>query len=110
MQVCTAFVYGVRTYAMCPAVFVTCACHHEPPRMSHPTQNMQLCVICGCTHADIKPANVLLKSAISDPRGFVCKLSDFGLVNMLTPSGTPGGEVSGVLGAMMGGGCKHSPN
>ncbi|EFJ39419.1 hypothetical protein VOLCADRAFT_100996, partial [Volvox carteri f. nagariensis] len=27
--------------------------------------------------------NVLLKSSSSDPRGFTCKLSDFGLVNLL---------------------------
>ncbi|GIL95759.1 hypothetical protein Vretimale_1605, partial [Volvox reticuliferus] len=34
-------------------------------------------------HCDIKVANVLLKSSSSDPRGFTCKLSDFGLVNLL---------------------------
>ncbi|GLI70121.1 hypothetical protein VaNZ11_014927 [Volvox africanus] len=34
-------------------------------------------------HCDVKVANVLLKSSSSDPRGFTCKLSDFGLVNLL---------------------------
>ncbi|GLC65750.1 hypothetical protein PLESTF_000336000 [Pleodorina starrii] len=34
-------------------------------------------------HCDVKVANVLLKSSASDPRGFTCKLSDFGLINLL---------------------------
>ncbi|KAG2428699.1 hypothetical protein HXX76_011404 [Chlamydomonas incerta] len=34
-------------------------------------------------HCDVKPANVLLKSSASDPRGFTCKLTDFGFVNLL---------------------------
>lgn len=33
-------------------------------------------------HADVKPANVLLKASPSDPRGFTAKLCDFGLVKL----------------------------
>jgi serine/threonine protein kinase len=29
-------------------------------------------------HCDLKPGNVLLRSSPRDPRGFVCKLADFG--------------------------------
>ncbi|EIE18397.1 kinase-like protein, partial [Coccomyxa subellipsoidea C-169] len=38
-------------------------------------------------HADLKPANVLLKSAhasADDPRGFTCKIADFGMARMLS--------------------------
>ena len=34
-------------------------------------------------HGDLKPANVLLKSASEDTRGFTCKLCDFGLSRLL---------------------------
>ncbi|KAG2496387.1 hypothetical protein HYH03_005615 [Edaphochlamys debaryana] len=34
-------------------------------------------------HCDLKPANVLLRSSTSDPRGFTAKLSDFGFVSLL---------------------------
>jgi len=34
-------------------------------------------------HGDLKTANVLLKGDGSDPRGFVCKVSDFGLSRFL---------------------------
>ncbi|GLI59316.1 hypothetical protein VaNZ11_001170 [Volvox africanus] len=34
-------------------------------------------------HCDVKAANVLLKSSLSDPRGFTCKLGDFGLVSIV---------------------------
>ncbi|PSC72637.1 kinase [Micractinium conductrix] len=34
-------------------------------------------------HGDLKPANVLLKAARNDRRGFVCKLGDFGLSRAL---------------------------
>lgn len=34
-------------------------------------------------HGDLKPANVLLKAARNDRRGYVCKLGDFGLSRML---------------------------
>ena len=30
-------------------------------------------------HADLKASNILLKSDVNDPRGFVAKVSDFGL-------------------------------
>lgn len=33
----------------------------------------------GVVHCDLKPANVLLKSCRKDPRGFITKVSDFGL-------------------------------
>lgn len=32
----------------------------------------------GIIHGDLKAANVLLKTDSTDPRGFVCKVSDFG--------------------------------
>ncbi|PRW55899.1 kinase [Chlorella sorokiniana] len=34
-------------------------------------------------HGDLKPANVMLKAARNDRRGFICKLGDFGLSRML---------------------------
>ncbi|GMH39105.1 hypothetical protein BSKO_07003 [Bryopsis sp. KO-2023] len=34
-------------------------------------------------HGDLKPGNVLLKSDGSDPRGFTCKVGDFGLSRFL---------------------------
>eukprot|EP00798_Chlamydomonas_sp_ICE-L_P030671 gene30671-35688_t len=33
----------------------------------------------GIVHCDVKPQNVLLKSSNTDPRGFITKVSDFGL-------------------------------
>ncbi|BDA50829.1 probable mitogen-activated protein kinase kinase kinase 12 at C-terminar half [Coccomyxa sp. Obi] len=41
----------------------------------------------GIIHADLKPANVLLMSAPAtamDPRGFTCKIADFGMSQVLT--------------------------
>ncbi|KAJ9528954.1 hypothetical protein QJQ45_000520 [Haematococcus lacustris] len=35
-------------------------------------------------HRDVKLQNVLLKSNSNDPRGFICKLSDFGLVKLMS--------------------------
>ncbi|GIL88985.1 hypothetical protein Vretifemale_16898 [Volvox reticuliferus] len=45
-------------------------------------------------HRDVKPANVLLKSNMMDPRGFTAKLADFGFVTLLNESGDEksGGE------------------
>jgi len=37
----------------------------------------------GLVHGDLKPANVLLKSTVTDSRGFIVKLTDFGLARML---------------------------
>lgn len=37
----------------------------------------------GVLHGDLKGANVLLKSTATDPRGFMCKLADFGLSRVL---------------------------
>ncbi|GIM00654.1 hypothetical protein Vretimale_5606 [Volvox reticuliferus] len=34
-------------------------------------------------HCDVTPSNVLLKSSATDPRGWICKLSDFGCVRLL---------------------------
>ncbi|GLC39196.1 hypothetical protein PLESTM_000862800 [Pleodorina starrii] len=41
-------------------------------------------------HCDIKPANVLLKSSTRDPRGWSCKLSDFGCVRLMNEVGLDG--------------------
>ncbi|KAG2486846.1 hypothetical protein HYH03_014529 [Edaphochlamys debaryana] len=35
-------------------------------------------------HCDVKPANVLLRSSATDPRGFTAKLTDFGFVNLVS--------------------------
>lgn len=45
---------------------------------------MSLPVTCSLqlVHCDIKPANVLLKSCLTDIRGFTTKLCDFGLTRM----------------------------
>ena len=40
----------------------------------------------GVLHGDLKGANVLLKSSMAsnyDPRGYVCKLADFGLSRVM---------------------------
>eukprot|EP00884_Botryococcus_braunii_P005691 jgi/Botrbrau1/15122/Bobra.0283s0001.1 len=37
----------------------------------------------GVLHGDLKPANVLLKSVVYDPRRYICKLTDFGLSRVL---------------------------
>ncbi|KAG2484644.1 hypothetical protein HYH03_016597 [Edaphochlamys debaryana] len=41
-------------------------------------------------HCDVKPANVLLRSSASDPRGFTTKLSDFGFVDLMQPRAPSG--------------------
>ena len=43
---------------------------------------------CNIMHGDLKPQNVLLKTAGNDRRGFVCKLGDFGLSRMLPETQT----------------------
>ena len=43
---------------------------------------------CSIVHGDLKPQNVLLKTAGTDRRGFVCKLGDFGLSRMLPETQT----------------------
>ncbi|KAG2494287.1 hypothetical protein HYH03_007640 [Edaphochlamys debaryana] len=56
----------------------------------------------GLVHCDVKPANVLLRSSATDPRGFTAKLTDFGFVNLLEkPAGEvrqafPGAEDEGI--------------
>lgn len=39
------------------------------------------------THRDLKPKNILLRASDKDRRGFVAKVSDFGLAQVL-PEGT----------------------
>jgi hypothetical protein len=55
-------------------------------------------------HCDLKPANVLLKSSLTDPRGFTSKLSDFGLVKICIEeavleglAGAPRRRMSGTI-------------
>ncbi|KAK9823953.1 hypothetical protein WJX72_006631 [[Myrmecia] bisecta] len=42
----------------------------------------------GVVHGDLKDANILLKSTATDPRGFVCKIADFGLSRVLDVDAT----------------------
>ncbi|KAG2486406.1 hypothetical protein HYH03_014982 [Edaphochlamys debaryana] len=43
-------------------------------------------------HGDVKPANVLLRSSATDPRGFTAKLTDFGFVSLVpNPAEREGG-------------------
>ncbi|KAG2494641.1 hypothetical protein HYH03_007159 [Edaphochlamys debaryana] len=51
-------------------------------------------------HCDVKPANVLLRSSATDPRGFTAKLTDFGFVNL----------ASSQTGREDGGNAKDSPH
>ncbi|KAG2435311.1 hypothetical protein HXX76_007386 [Chlamydomonas incerta] len=44
-------------------------------------------------HRDVKPANILLKTNVTDPRGFTAKLADFGFVALLSTQ--PDDEQSG---------------
>ena len=43
---------------------------------------------CNIMHGDLKPQNVLLKTAVTDRRGFMCKLGDFGLSRILRETET----------------------
>ncbi|PNW87635.1 hypothetical protein CHLRE_02g141966v5 [Chlamydomonas reinhardtii] len=40
-------------------------------------------------HCDIKPANLLIKGNSRDPRGWACKLSDFGCARLMTEMAAP---------------------
>jgi serine/threonine protein kinase len=42
----------------------------------------------GVVHGDLKSANVLLKGSARDPRGFSCKIADFGLSRVLDMDAT----------------------
>lgn len=53
-------------------------------------------------HGDLKPCNVLLTPVASDPRGYICKICDFGLARVLTSSSA---AVAGSGGC---GGCGSS--
>ncbi|KXZ51071.1 hypothetical protein GPECTOR_14g56 [Gonium pectorale] len=52
-------------------------------------------------HGDLKPGNVLLKSSRQDQRGFVVKISDFGLGRVLHPASPPPRSIfaGGALGS-----------
>jgi serine/threonine protein kinase len=43
---------------------------------------------CNIVHGDLKPQNVLLKTAVDAERGFVCKLGDFGLSRIVGEADT----------------------
>lgn len=58
---------------------------HPHPTPPHPPQYLHASNI---LHGDLKPQNVLLRSARSDRRGFVCKLCDFGLSRLLSEQQT----------------------
>ncbi|GLI62817.1 hypothetical protein VaNZ11_005566 [Volvox africanus] len=54
-------------------------------------------------HCDLKPGNVLLKTSTRDPRGWTCKLSDFGCVRLMdesSPEGVPGFRMAQVFGTV----------
>ncbi|KAG2487488.1 hypothetical protein HYH03_013907 [Edaphochlamys debaryana] len=54
-------------------------------------------------HCDLKPGNVLLKTNSRDPRGWTCKLSDFGCVRLMDDFGTdgsPGFRMAQVFGTV----------
>ncbi|GLC74877.1 hypothetical protein PLESTF_001567100 [Pleodorina starrii] len=54
-------------------------------------------------HCDLKPGNVLLKTSTRDPRGWTCKLSDFGCVRLMdefSPDGAPGFRMAQVFGTV----------
>ncbi|GLC73785.1 hypothetical protein PLESTF_001420900 [Pleodorina starrii] len=44
-------------------------------------------------HGDLKPGNVLLKSNSRDPRGWTCKLSDFGCARLLSEAELAAGGI-----------------
>ncbi|KAG2489894.1 hypothetical protein HYH03_011696 [Edaphochlamys debaryana] len=46
-------------------------------------------------HCDVKPANVLLRSSATDPRGFTAKLTDFGFVSLASSLADGGGAEGG---------------
>lgn len=51
-------------------------------------------------HGDLKPGNVLLKSSRADKRGFVCKITDFGMSHVLTGEKTHSSDTFGTLAYM----------
>lgn len=46
--------------------------------------------LCVFSPPQLKPSNVLLKSSMRDPRGWTCKLSDFGCVRFMNEEGADG--------------------
>ncbi|GIL91974.1 hypothetical protein Vretimale_18541 [Volvox reticuliferus] len=59
-------------------------------------------------HRDLKPGNILLKSSPGDPRGWTCKLADFGFALVLDQLDQPSVEDTIPLGAPVGGGGASS--
>ncbi|GIL91975.1 hypothetical protein Vretifemale_19654 [Volvox reticuliferus] len=57
---------------------------------------------------DLKPGNILLKSSPGDPRGWTCKLADFGFALVLDQLDQPSVEDTIPLGAPVGGGGASS--
>ncbi|GLI60320.1 hypothetical protein VaNZ11_002436 [Volvox africanus] len=55
-------------------------------------------------HRDMKPGNILLKSSPGDPRGWTCKLADFGFALVLDQLDQPSLEENNPLAAPAGGG------
>ena len=73
----------------CPAPYVdsvphTCVWLHRPDRVC--ITSLLTLLRDACVQGDLKGANVLLKSTMVsawDPRGYVCKLADFGLSRVM---------------------------
>lgn len=59
-----------------------------PTGQLHVTAGLDYLHSAGIMHCNLKPGNVLLKSTVSNQRGYTCKLSDFGVHRLLTESAT----------------------
>ena len=71
---------GLRVTAGCTAVRTT----HRIPQLANVALSECVCVHSYvCVLTDVKPGNVLVKGCAGDPRGWTCKLADFGLSAIL---------------------------